>query len=426
MPGDVMEPQPKVFGVEKAMDREQIIKRLDQAVEASLIGLLIVLPIAHVTAIRSFLIVSTGVLWISRMAVSGDWKIRTPLDLPVLLYSAAVVISVFFAINPFVALKEVQGELLQYLVVFYAAAYAFRNEKQVVRLAGVLCGWVIILGLVGVAEFIYEGGSIYSLDVRFTSLARGCTNYSDYVALTMPLLAWTAVRLEGPRTWAGKLAVVVALATLILTHSRAGWIAVSVELLLFVYLVLRKRLAVGIIMVSMAVIAFSLPSGILTHGLKDGLKYATPEEALLNGTESVRMYQWTNGVKEMLKHPFEGFGYGRKNYVAGMQAAGPGTLDVSSCNAFLDAWLQLGIQGMIALVFIFFVLARTFLRSARSSTADEQGRSLLLCGFIAVAGFFVINQVEGSYVDEMAMTFWLLMGVFMGSVKAKAQQELPC
>lgn len=404
------------------INRGIAVKRLDQLVEGSLLALLIVLPIAHVTAVRSFLIVAVALFWTARMAVSGDWRIRTPIDLPVLFYAGAVVISVFFAVYPAQSLKEMKGELLTYLIIFYAAAYTMRSGEQVRRLALVLCAWIVVFGLIGVGRFYIEGGQLNSLAVRLTSLARGCTNYADYIALIFPLATWASFRLKGKYAWIAGMATVVALITLYLTHSRAGWVAVALEILLITYFMLRQRaLAVALIAV-LAVVVWLLPQNVLSHGVKDRLRYDTPEQAMRNGSESVRMYQWTQGVKEMSGHPFEGFGYGRKNYVAGMEAAGRRTIDVSSCNAFLDAWLQLGIQGMLALLFIFFTLAATFIRYANKTVKNERQRSFLVCGFITVVGYFTANQVEGSYVDEMAMTFWLLMGVYIGCSRFQGSQ----
>ncbi|MDH4101325.1 MAG: O-antigen ligase family protein [Nitrospirota bacterium] len=396
------------------MARALTVQRLDYAIEASLIGLLIVLPIAHVTAVRSFFIVSAGLLCLVRMGYSGNWKVKTPLDLPLFLYTATVVISVFFAINPIVSLKEIQGELLQYLVVFYAAAYTFRDEKQIKRFAVILCGWILLFGLIGLVKLYLEGGATNFATMRLKSLARGVTNYSDYIVLTFPLVAWAAFRLVGMKSWVARAALVVALVTQILTHSRAGWIAICIELFLIVYLMQKQRLLAAVLLIALIGAGGLLPKEILYHGGQGGFNYDTRQQAYDAGTESIRLYQWGQGVKEMLKHPFQGFGYSRKNYIAGMNAAGPGTLDVSSCNAFLDAWLQLGLQGMAALIFLFISLAITLRRYARQVALNELMRSFFTSGLIIVIGYFMANQFQGSYVDEMAITFWLLMGLFVG------------
>ncbi|MCK5506757.1 MAG: hypothetical protein KAJ10_16445, partial [Thermodesulfovibrionia bacterium] len=81
-----------------------------------------------------------------------------------------------------------------------------------------------------------------------------------------------------------------------------------------------------------------------------------------------------------------------------------------SHNTFINTAVQLGIQGLITLLFIiYFILKMSWGIWKKGGTEFQKYFSISV--FIMTAGFFTANQFAEFYIDDTALLFWLFIGL---------------
>ena len=93
------------------MNLSSLERFIDGFILFCLCVLVIFLPIAHTETIRAFALGIPGGLWIIKMILSRRLLFsRTPLDLPLLLFTIIAVLSVFTAVDWRYSLEELVGD----------------------------------------------------------------------------------------------------------------------------------------------------------------------------------------------------------------------------------------------------------------------------------------------------------------------------
>ena len=74
----------------------------------------------------------------------------------------------------------------------------------------------------------------------------------------------------------------------------------------------------------------------------------------------------------------------------------------------------MGIPGIATFLILWFMLVREFVRHLDSSPAR---RALAVTGLSLLAAVFVKNMTDDFFVRDMALLFWLLVGILIGSLR---------
>jgi putative inorganic carbon (HCO3(-)) transporter len=139
-----------------------------------------------------------------------------------------------------------------------------------------------------------------------------------------------------------------------------------------------------------------------------------------------RLAIWTFSLKEIAKSPFIGIGFGKGSFLKKYANHPENRYELKhSHNAFIDLTLQLGIQGLLAFLFIIYILIKTLWIKVRGSREDFY-RFFVLATFVMTAGYLVRNLFDSFLLDDSLLMFWLLNGITIALMKVDNDNYLSC
>lgn len=384
----------------------------------ALLALIVIMPMEAITAAREMGLVGTVAFLFLHLLFSPaprPWR-ATPLALPLILYAATAVMSLLTAVDFHYTLRELRAEVLKGALLFYAGAHFVQHERHLVQAWSALLLGAGVMSLAGVVLYFTAGGNPLETFVRAGSLHNGYGSFGTYLVTVWPylLLAPLAFDQKRWRPWLAAL-VLCAAASGYLTYSRATWLGMVVGLALCLLVVGRNRLRNGLLA---ALASLLLLTGLfLAPGSSHGERWAKLfyEPEAVGGTAGDLFALWSHSIEELQEQPFRGIGLGRhsfsKAYREFREAHQP--LLWHAHNMFFDLALQLGLQGLAAVLLIMVSLVA--LLWPRSPPG--RGEPLRLFGAataIMVVGFAVRNFFDDFFVDDSSQLFWLLAGLALG------------
>jgi O-antigen ligase len=416
----------------KALWKEVVMKISEDTLRKIILfclgGLLLILPVAHTTSLRAFFFLFAVLIWLIRIGTTKEWKIfGTPLDIPLFLYLIIILISFFTSLNLKYSIHEFRGEFLTYTLLFYLTLNNLKREEEIKRLVFTLLAGSFFMSLYGMYDFFYVNKSnILNIDkYRFGSLHQGYEAYAQYLLMVLPLNIMAIIYLKDfRRRFLFTALLLLNTFALFLTHTRGAWIAFWAELLL-VSIFAIKRTAIKIFLISGLVIITLLmikilPTNVILHGEKATI--LTSDADITKGLGKARLIMWKASLEEILKNPFKGSGYGKTTFrwkfkdriFAGSE---------QSHNTFVNTAIQLGIQGLIALLFIIYVILIFQWRCFKKAKTNFQ-LLYFLSIMIMTIGFFIGNMFAEFYIDDTVQMFWLLIGLSVALHRIQKKEEM--
>ena len=397
------------------------LPNLDRIIRGLLLVFIFSLPFKGLLFLeRNGFIILLILLGIWCVAHRRHFFIRTPLDLPLVVFVSWVALTIPFATYPVYSLKEF-GKLLQQGLIFYTVVFFFRDRTHWIRLVWLLVGTLVVVasnGLVRFEETTTGHGSFLTAEVWLTT----------YLIMMLPVcfaLAWL-----DDRPWArGFFAVgaAVAVSCLFLTQSRAGLLAFLVELWAFAMLLKRRAMLITAAAVTVMLVAAVLLLVKVTT-TADGEMTIVPRVSVPIKTSTFsfvhRLDIWTFALKRIAEHPLAGIGYGKETskMLFGQvpeDNVPPGHAPVrkhGTHNILLEVALLVGIPGMLLFVWLAVRLARTLFKSYRLAE-DAQARAVLLGVGVGVIGLAVRLQFDQMLVGTLAIQFWVLTGIAIAAAE---------
>lgn len=383
-------------------------------------ALVVVLPVANVAAVRSALFITPALVWIYGMAEARKWKLRrTPMDLPLFLFLLAIIFSIFTSLKHELSINELRKEFLTYTLVYYMVLNMLNEDSNIKTIVKVLLGASFFMALYGVIEFFGNGGSLFTIEYRAGSLHQGFEAYAQYIIMVLPFSAVGFVYLNRQGASMRGLArqrifviliIALNLMALYLTHTRGAWIALWVEVFLLTFLVVRDirlRLVIAALLIIIPIAGLKvLPESVVWHGSK-GLDI--PERNIIVNTGSARLKVWRGALKGIRENPFDASGYGKTNFMR--RFPGQEFLGFDQAhNTFVNTAVQLGVQGLTALLIIIGAVLFTAWKVYRRE--EDPFRKLFAAAVIVMtAGFFTANMFAEFYIDDTALLFWIIVAL---------------
>jgi len=381
------------------------------------LALVVIMPLEAVTAAREMALVGAALFMALHLWLDPHRRLRpTALALPLALYVAAALLSLVWAVDFSYSLRELRGEVLKGILVYYTAAHLVSHRDHLAQVYGVLLAGVAIMVLAGVGLFYYYGGSIFSMRVRAGSLHNGYGGLGTYLVTVWPyvLLAPRAFPQRRLRPWLWGLIVLTAFMAY-LTYNRAAWLGMVVGMGMCLLMLSRHRLRSALLgallVLALAGGMFLLPGA--THGERWSRLWHDPQA--VGGTAGDLAALWSYSLERIAERPFRGIGLGRHSFSKAFpdfrRTHQP--LLWHAHNMFVDLALQLGLQGLAAMVLVMAVLVAKLWPRA---PPDPGRMPQLFCGATAVmvVGFAVRNLTDDFFADDSALLFWLLAGLGMG------------
>ena len=396
------------------MTLDRVINRLNQCILFCFCILIIFLPIAHTETIRAFSFGIPACLWVIKMILQRRWLFsKTPLDIPILLFSIVAALSLITAVDFRYSLEEYVGDWLTEVFLFYLVLNNIR-EDQLKYLVGALLFGNLIMVTYGIYDFFHQGGIIFSYQpYRATSLHYHVGAFGTYLMTVIPYLmvAVFLVRNTIPR-----LAILSLLSlnvfVLCLAYSRGSWVALVILSLMVGWKFLPKKVFILSLILGCTATFLLSSQGILYYYNRFTVPYVYADGYY--GRWLLAKFS----LEKIAENPFRMIGYGRRSFVKeypDLYLKYKGAQLWHAHVTFLNIWLQTGLQGLVFFVFLIYRLLK-FCYERGDLEKSPQRKLFLLATFMMVITFFVRNLSDDFFVDDSALFFWFLSGlaVFLG------------
>lgn len=377
---------------------------------------LFILPFPGTVAFRLItltLAAITAALMFRRIATP-----RIPLKLPIALWIAVSVLSLAWALDPQYSLGEIKNEI-GYTMVAFLTFYTLTDGEQPWR----LWKWAFLLGACLVTAFaayyFVQGRTDLLFGVDGLGLHGGPGSSTTYYILLCPLL-FIALELSLEKNsfrivpWL--LLSLMAIGGYV-SFNRVFWIALAISAITFVALRLfrrssrRKALKLTAIF---SVVALGLSAALLIMVMRSRFLTELSMEAMLEFlSHDPRIALWEFTLGQIWTHPLIGTGFGLGSARALLDAQHFENPQLwHAHNLFLSYGLQMGVPGMLALLFVFVAIAREFTSLYRSS--DQTCSKLGAAGLAMLAGIIVKSMTDDHLVRHNSLLFWALIGMILG------------
>ncbi|MFQ5835630.1 MAG: O-antigen ligase family protein [bacterium] len=214
-----------------------------------LVSLIIFTPLAfgtvQVWSITVVHLITLAMLaaWLIKMTTLGKFKlIKTPLDLPILLFLGIAAVTTLTSIYPYASKIELY-KIINYVLLYYLVVNNIKDKRQIKRIATLVVIVGTSLALYGLYNYFSGIEKIYTLDKKYylgmlTSTYVNHNHIGGYFELAIPLgigLVLANQYLPG-RTKRSKIpppafvsvllvaAIFIMITALVFTYSRGAWI----------------------------------------------------------------------------------------------------------------------------------------------------------------------------------------------------------
>jgi heptosyltransferase-3/putative inorganic carbon (HCO3(-)) transporter len=260
------------------------------------------------------------------------------------------------------------------------------------------------LCLYALLDFIDRGGTWSDRLVRARAPSSDYNWLSTYLVIVLPLLIAGAARARHFRTvctYGG--AVALALMMQAFSYTRAGWMALLAQGVVFGAFTRRVRLVLGTLTGFLITISLLLTLG-LGHYQQDTLDLRTLQ---------TRAAVWALMLQEIEEHPVFGVGYGTKTFMARFGDR-PETVNAQGSHS-LYLMTAMG-SGVPALVFLLWILAAAVSECRRLALAcagHPETVALLIGLALMIVGMAVRNLFDVMFIGSLSCLFWLLLATGM-------------
>lgn len=341
--------------------------------------------------------------------------IRTPIDLPLLLFVGWVLLTIPFATDPAYSFVEWRKVVSQVLV-FYWALLVFRTEEARTLTRGVLAAVVAGIAVVSayaLIEFVTAGGSWKDRLIRAKAPSSDYNWLSTYVIIAVPMVATAAslVRRRWQRAVCG-VAGGLALLAQVFSYTRAGWLGMVAQGVSFGLATRRRWVVAGVMGLCLAGLL-----GLLALSLA-GYQQSTVSP----NTFSYRLAVWGLVAEGILRHPFVGIGYGNDTYMMRFSELQESHDAPGVHSLFLMAAMGSGVPALLLLAWTFAGAVSALLRGAGRMTGSFE-RALAVGTAVMIIGFAVRNLFDYMWMGSLGFLFWVLVALGVAVQRATAPER---
>lgn len=364
--------------------------------------------------------------WLAKMLLSGKVDLaRTPLNLPILLFAATLVIAVIlspFRMHSLSALKE---EWL--LLIFFLVVNNVKQEAEVEKLLTILVTMSASVGLYAIWQH-YSGMDLYRnelleprggvfISLGFFSHHLTLGGYLMLVFLLAAVLAFHARR-AGVRRIIDICAPIVLGLSLVFSYARSAWLGAAAGVLAFG--LLRGGKFILLLMAGVVVLA------LLIYAIEPTTWDRLTEMNLSKDRpESTRIRLWQTSIRMIKDSPVWGVGLGGWG-VLFHEYKVEGVYD-ATChphNDFLNVAVNTGLIGLLAYVSIWIIFLYSTIKSMAINKDNRFARSVQMGAVAAMVAFLFAGLLQCYYTDaEVNMLLLFILGLTtVLNLKAKGEQ----
>jgi len=354
------------------------------------------------------LVLVMAVLWLARKLWKGDPGFaKTPLNLPIIAFFCAGLISLVKAVNPYQGLSELLT-LSAYFVLFFLIVNNFNNESSVNNFLTTILILTVIVSAHSICQYLHLDFLWFMFppdasSARVSSVFGNADFLGGYLAMVFPI-AFLLFLFRKRKTFYG-IASALIFTSLILTFTRSAWVSWGLSLcfMLAILAVFRpdviKRNA-GLLAGS--IVCFVVFAVILNYA-RGGAIFSRLA-AIFNWKEysvQVRFNLWRTALGVFKKSPLIGIGFDNFKIVA------------QGCrihNEYLQILAETGILGLGIFIWVIFAYFRQGFKSLKVLTPYRQ---VLVIAFMSSAVAFLADSLFCFPLHRVShnVLFWGLAGM---------------
>ena len=337
----------------------------------------------------------------------GSIHVLPPVWLAFVAWAAWAWLSLAWSMDPDRTLKDLRNETLYAGLAFWMCYVAGQARESARVVVPVVAASAALLCLVALHAYV-QG------DLRSDERWHGGPGFLSAVLLTLLPCALAGGWYGHRAGWrharpVGVVLVLLFLAAAYSTFNRVVWLAAAAQVLVLGALLLvlgrtsfaaRTRTVVGagvMVMAGAAAMGYVVQSA---REVYDGGSIILAEDP--------RLRLWPEIVERISARPITGYGFGRGMLAQPLSQELNDPLLWHAHNLFLDAALQLGLPGLLFLVFMLGATLRAGWRLARST--DDYAAACGAAVVAVVAGMVVRNMTDTLWVRHTALVYWAVLG----------------
>jgi hypothetical protein len=386
------------------------------------------LPFDHT---RSIELIGIGIAlagWIWHRHGVGFSSLKdNPLLLPLGLFFTTIIISFFFCLDIQSSFKNLYREFLSYTVLFFITVDLSANKKKFSILILFFLIANIVCHLIYLYQFYSNGFVLEKFMNSFATgefLSIGKSHGATYF-LFAALFSFTAFfHAKKPSAFL-LISTLTALNFFMLFVADQRGALVGLLFALVLHFALFKNDRRKFIWVSLAVsicavifiFATPMKSRLIHEDWSKIIRLDFAEDYTRgNDTTQIRVFGLKYFWEYLKEHPFTGVGYGRKNIKKiEDRFESAEKFDIADAhNVFIDMAIFLGVQGLLAFVYLVWVQFKTVWKANRIAS-DNLETYFLKATLLYMIGFFVRIQFSDMYRHGSAFNYWIILGMAVGA-----------
>jgi len=266
---------------------------------AILLGTLIFFnPFPHTTSVREICFYLPAAMMLILMILRKvTFSFRSPLWLPLILFTFWSIISTVFALDVENSIHDLYSHLIRHILFYVMMIYAFSSRRMVVRLSWimVLSAAILSAGTIGYFYFLL-GNSFSDRLINFDQLPCNRSSLVAGVGMVFALFLLFTSKMRWPRQALLALCVLALLVLMILTQTRGTLVALFVGLVLLFF---RHVKVIAGFLIVMAIVVGTTP---IKNRLFD------------MGTSHPRISTHYRSLEILKDYPVSGIGFGMQIY----------------------------------------------------------------------------------------------------------------
>jgi len=379
-------------------------------------------PILPTMPTLALALVSFGSLFLKFCCDRSQTLTYSPVNKYILLFIFVYAISIVTSVD---RRGSLNGGLITIVFILFSVvlqnAISTKRQLNWFIYAIVLSGTAVALygcyqyvfGISSTASWI-DADMFSELSVRVFSTLQNPNVLSEYLLLIIPIGFACVLCVDG----AGKkflmaLCVAVMVVCMVLTLSRGGWLGLIFAIAIFLVLLDRRFILVGIL--GLVLLYFVLPDAIIERFTSIG--------DLSDTSTSYRVSIWIGTLAMLKDYWFCGIGPG----TAAFNTIYP-TYSLSAAyaehshNLFLQITCDSGIAGIVIFVIMVLSHIRMMCRAIKNEP-DRKGKIFQIAILSSLSGFLVQSMTDYSFYNYRVMLmFWAIIG--LGAVVARYSKLL--
>ena len=397
---------------------------MKQALAWLVAGLFVILPFAHVPALRNLLSLAAGIL-ITVMLMRERRMPPLPAR-PMAAWIALGAASALWSADPAATLHDVLYDMLLPAAVFLAAWRMAADAGAFDRARWAAAGGVLCLGIM-VALVFATGRPAATLlsdagESSVTYYWPGVGVSSTFAALIVPFALFALASARRAERYAGAVILAAAISVATVSQNRIIWPSIVLSCAAFIawhwpaLAPASRRIALTLLCVSAVGAAGAFYYASLERRL------AVPELG-----NDVRVQGWREWTGIALQKPLLGHGLGRAQvHVEGERGLTQSIkqrnpyISWHAHNLFLDIAVQLGVLGLVIYLALLGALLREYWRLGG---AGAQGRLRLLgaTAFSLLVAMIAKNSTDDFMDQAGVLAFWGYAGVLLGRLDPRSR-----